>query len=117
MLKTSLLLLLAVAVLEASTTQKRTLIASWYGYECSGRMANGKQFDPMKLTCASWDYDLGTKLTVTHVKRSVNVEVTDRGPAKRLLNTRQIDLSMAAFDRIADTNIGLISVEVQQNKQ
>src|SRR5215468_7676281 len=41
-------------------------VASWYGEEHRGRlMANGKRFNPDKLTAASWFYPLGTKVQVT----------------------------------------------------
>jgi len=61
-------------------------------------MANGQQFNPDRLTAASWFFDFGTKVIVTHANRSVVVEITDRGPTKRLVNEgRKIDLSRAAF--------------------
>lgn len=86
--------------------------ASWYGDECKGKpMANGKPFDPEAMTCASWHYPFGTRLRVTHGDRSVVVTVTDRGPARRL--NREIDLSRAAFARLADTRRGLIEVKVE----
>ena len=65
------------------------------------------------LTCASWDYPLGTLLLVTErqSKRSVLVEVTDRGPAKRLHRKgRRLDLSRGAFSRIGDLSNGLLAV-------
>lgn len=74
-------------------------------------MANGKPFDKNQLTCASWNYPLGTKLTVTHGEKSVQVTVTDRGPNKRLKG-RIIDLSQAAFQELADPKLGLISVRI-----
>lgn len=89
--------------------------ASWYGPECHGkRMANGQYFNMHKLTCASWNYEFGTKLRVTNMDtcKSVIVEVTDRGPNKRL--GRIIDLSRAAFQSIADLKVGLIQVKVEK---
>jgi len=78
-------------------------------------MANGRRFDPDKLTAASWYYALGTKVVVTHDDRSVVVEITDRGPAKRLARAgRKIDLSKAAFERLADPDIGLIDVVLRK---
>jgi len=74
-------------------------------------MARGQPFNPDKLTAASWFFDLGTKVVVTHANRSVVVEITDRGPAKRLVNDgRKIDLSRAAFVELADPTLGLIEV-------
>ncbi len=90
--------------------------ASWYGERHRGLlMANGQRFDPDKLTAASWFYDLGTKVVVTHENRSVIVEITDRGPAKFLVKEgRKIDLSRAAFAKLADLDLGLIDVTVRR---
>ncbi len=86
--------------------------ASWYGEKHRGLpMANGQPFNPDKCTAASWYFDLGTKVVVTHGARSVVVEITDRGPARRLVNEgRKIDLSRAAFARLANPDVGLIKV-------
>jgi rare lipoprotein A len=90
--------------------------ASWYGAEHRGQlMANGKPFDPDKLTAASWFYGLGTRVVVTHAGRSVVVEITDRGPAKRLVKEgRKIDLTHAAFARLANPDRGLINVTLKK---
>jgi rare lipoprotein A len=89
-------------------------LASWYGEKHRGLlMANGQRFDPDKLTAASWFYELGTKVVVTHENRSVIVEITDRGPARLLVKAgRKIDLSRAAFAKLADPDLGLIDVTV-----
>lgn len=94
--------------------------ASWYGEEHRGKlMANGQKFDPDKLTAASWFYPLGTRVRVTvsspHFEsRSVMVTVTDRGPAKRLVQQgRVIDLGQAAFKKIAQPDLGLVEVVVE----
>lgn len=92
-------------------------IASWYGHELQGRlMANGKPFDPAKLTCASWHYPLGTLLRVTNISngRTVLVTVTDRGPNKRL--KRLVDLSRAAYLTIDNLDNGLCTVQVEKVK-
>ena len=48
--------------------------ASWYGEKERGLpMANGQRFNPDKLTAASWFFDFGTKVVVTHANRSVVV--------------------------------------------
>ncbi|HTS16408.1 MAG TPA: septal ring lytic transglycosylase RlpA family protein [Verrucomicrobiae bacterium] len=107
----------ALAILVAlSVACQAVELASWYGEENRGRlMANGQPFDPDKLTAASWDYDLGTKVVVTRGDRSVVVEITDRGPARRLFREgRKIDLSEAAFAKLADTDEGLIEVTIHQ---
>lgn len=92
--------------------------ASWYGEAHRGKlMANGKKFDPDKLTAASWFYPLGTRVRVTlrsQPGRSVVVTITDRGPAKRLVREgRIIDLAHAAFEQMASPDLGLIPVTVE----
>ena len=101
---------------------EKPCLASWYGEEHRGKlMANGKRFDPDKLTAASWFYPLGTTVRVTLASagstqqaRSVLVTITDRGPAKRLVRQgRQIDLAHAAFRALAPPEWGLVEVIVQ----
>src|ERR1700722_886847 len=94
--------------------------ASWYGEAHRGRlMANGRKFDPDKLTAASWFYPLGTRVRVTvsapnFEARSVLVTITDRGPARRLVQQgRVIDLGRAAFRKIAEPDLGLVGVVVE----
>lgn len=116
LLVTLIILLASLIRSRGETVAKgpRSVRASWYGDECKGRlMANGKKFDPHALTCASWDYPLGTKLRVTHGWRGVTVTVTDRGPAKRLLGSRQLDLSRYAFSALADPKAGVITVTIE----
>lgn len=86
--------------------------ASWYGEEHRGKlMANGRRFNPDALTAASWFYPLGTRVRVTSADSSVVVIITDRGPAKRLVKQgRVIDLSAAAFRRLAGPELGLVEV-------
>ena len=93
--------------------------ASWYGEEHRGQpMANGQRFDPDKLTAAAWFFALGSKVVVTHAQRSVMVVITDRGPAERLVNKgRKIDLSRAAFAKLADPDLGLITVTTKEARR
>jgi len=102
------------------TSARKKGFASWYGEELRGKlMANGKKFDPDRLTAASWFYPLGTRVRVTihspeFEQRSVLVTITDRGPAKRLVEQgRVIDLGRAAFRRIAEPDLGLVEVIVE----
>ena len=90
--------------------------ASWYGERHRGLlMANGKKFNPDRLTAASWFFDLGTKVVVKHGHRSVVVVITDRGPAHRLvMEGRTIDLSRAAFAKLAHPDLGLIDVTTRR---
>lgn len=89
-------------------------VASWYGEEHRGRItASGEPFNPDHLTAASWFYPLGTRLRIHHGARSVVVRVNDRGPARRLVRQgRVIDLSSAAFRRLAQPNLGLVRVRI-----
>jgi rare lipoprotein A len=96
-------------------------MASWYGEDHRGRlMANGRRFNPDKLTAASWFYPLGTKVRVTlksenQISRSVLVTITDRGPAKELVRDgRIIDLTHAAFKRLGHPKVGLVAVIVER---
>lgn len=92
----------------------RKLTASWYGERERGRtMANGEKFNPDRYTCASWDYPLGTMLSVSANGKTVATVCTDRGPHKRLLKTRQLDLSRAAFRALAPLKQGLVQVTVE----
>jgi len=92
----------------------------WYGEDHRGRlMANGRRFNPDKLTAASWFYPLGAKVRVTlksenQIPRSVLVTITDRGPAKELVRDgRIIDLTHAAFKRLGHPKVGLVAVTVE----
>jgi peptidoglycan lytic transglycosylase len=95
-------------------------LASWYGEEHRGKlMANGNPFDPDAFTAASWFYPLGTQVRVTlasppEASRSIVVTITDRGPAKRLLQEgRIIDLSHASFKQLAPPRVGVVAVAVE----
>jgi rare lipoprotein A len=96
-------------------------LASWYGEEHRGKlMANGKPFDPDGLTAASWSFPLGAKVRVTlntpgEPRRSVLVTITDRGPSHELVRQgRVIDLSRAAFEKLAPIDLGLVEIEATQ---
>lgn len=93
--------------------------ASWYSELDPGILsttANMEIFDDKGLTCAIWGVPFDTRIKVTSVTngRSVIVRVNDRGPAKRLVRGgRVIDLTRSAFSRLADTDEGLIRVELE----
>jgi len=98
-------------------------LASWYGEAHRGKlMANGKKFNPDNLTAASWFYPLGTKVRVTRddgsgKSRSVQVTITDRGPATDLVRDgRIIDLAYGAFRRLGEPDLGLVPVTVRPVK-
>lgn len=92
--------------------------ASWYGEKFHGRLtASGDVYDMNGLTCAATnDYELGDRLKVTNVKngKSVVVTVNDRGNFERL--GRTLDLSMGAFDKIANLDKGVIDVKIESLK-
>jgi rare lipoprotein A len=113
------LILAAASTAEASMVSNKGM-ASWYGEAHRGKlMANGKKFNPDRLTAASWFYPLGTKVRVTaeasdNSARSVLVTITDRGPAPDLVREgRIIDLAHAAYKRLGHPDLGLVSVRVQ----
>ena len=91
----------------------RTVTASWYGGEFSGRMtASGSRFDPRGLTAAHRTLPFGTKIRVTNPRTgaSVLVTVTDRGP---YCGRRELDLSKAAAREVGILMRGVAPVVVE----
>ena len=100
------------------------MTASWYSVESlkkegtwaysHGRMANGHIFSDNGFTCATRLFPLGSTLRVylDLSKTYVDVKVTDR-IGKRFAHKR-IDLSKAAFAKLADLNTGIIHVSVRR---
>lgn len=89
--------------------------ASWYGKGFEGKTtASGYVYTANQLVCASNDYPFGTVLKVTNKrnKKSVVVIVLDRGSFKMKYG-RKIDLSKAAFAKIAKLGEGLIDVTLE----
>jgi len=85
--------------------------ASFYGAAHHGKlMANGRPFNMNAMTAASWAYPLGTVVKVRSQRtgKEIRVTIADRGPAKRL--GRVIDLSRAAFAKLAPLTSGLTKV-------
>lgn len=97
---------------------KENVHASYYNDKFNGRRtASGKKFDNNKRTAAHKKFPFGTILKVTNPKnkKSVIVEVIDRGP---FINGREIDLTEKAFMDIASNKgNGVINVriEIMQN--
>ena len=88
------------------------LLASWEQLDEAGHVgAYGIPYDPMQLTCATRVWPKGTRLKVTEIHNglSVIVTVTDRNPAGRYA----LDLSWAAFGRIAGHSLGAAEVKVE----
>jgi len=93
----------------------RVGVASWYSKKDKNikpATANGEKFDDRKMTCASWNHPFGTRLIVINALTGkwVVCRVNDRGPHKRL--GRTVDLTYAAFKKIANPKRGLVYVTV-----
>jgi rare lipoprotein A len=99
----------------AVSAERCGLTASYYGKAHHGRtQANGQPFNMHAMTAAMWGVPFGARYRVTHKGKSVVVKVTDRGPAKHL--GRAIDLSQAAFAKLAPLRRGLIPVCIERLK-
>ena len=111
-------LLAALASASAAPPTEQLGVASFYSESHRGKLtANGEKFNPDKLTAATWFFPFKTRLRVTNLAngKSVIVRVNDRGPAKRLVRQgRVIDLSRAAFSKIANLTDGLVHVRIEK---
>ncbi len=116
----SVLIIIAIGLLIIGCEDTRSVpgpyptkgLASWYS---SGETASGDKFDPAAFTCALRKRGFGGYYRVCNEGNGVCVVVrhNDFGPAKRLFDQgRIVDLSEAAFSRIADLEDGLISIIV-----
>ncbi len=93
-----------------------TGIASWYSTQ---HTATGEKFNSNDLTCAMRKNDFGKNYKVCNManNKCVVVRHNNFGPVKPLYNQgRIIDLSKAAFSRIADLKDGTIKVTVEEIK-
>lgn len=109
---TVLVPLLLMLVMGCSTRTMRGE-ASWYGGKFHGRTtASGEVYDKNGLTAAHKNLPFHTRVRVTNMEtgRSVVVRVNDRFPGTR---GRIIDLSEAAFARLAPLERGVIPVELE----
>ena len=100
-----------ISLLCASTVAAQT--ATYYHPSLAGRKkANGQRYNPNAMTAASNNYRLGTRVRVTNRRtgRSVVVTITDR------CGNCSIDLSTAAFRRIASLKQGRVAVKVTRLK-
>jgi Lytic transglycolase len=85
--------------------------ASYYGRTLEGHpMANGQPFDADDYTAAHKTLPFGTDLVVSQGDESVRVTVTDRGP---YVAGRDLDLSLAAAQKIGITSTGEAPVRVE----
>jgi rare lipoprotein A len=84
--------------------------ASHYGGKFHGRKtASGERYSTSAMTAAHRTLPFGTRVTVHSRGRSVVVRISDRGPFTR---GRVIDLSPAAFSRLAKLSAGVIPVRI-----
>jgi rare lipoprotein A len=111
MLKSFLTVLMVL--LFSFTFAQRSGTASFYHDKYDGRVAkDGSIFRQRGMTAASNTHAMGTKLRVTNKEsgKSVIVTVTDTGGFKL---PRIVDLSKAAFSKIAPLSQGLVKVLVE----
>jgi rare lipoprotein A (peptidoglycan hydrolase) len=86
--------------------------ASWYGAQHHGKQtASGTIFDQAELTAAHPSLPFGSKIKVTNLAngKSVEVEITDRGP---FVENRIIDLSQAAPKVLEMLDLGTATVRL-----
>lgn len=84
--------------------------ATYYGGQFHGRKtSSGEFFDKNEDTCAIYSFPFGTILEVTNLNdgKKTRVRVTDR-PGRNV-----IDLSEAAFSKIARKSVGRIPVRIR----
>jgi len=87
--------------------------ASWYGAQHQGKQtASGTNFDQAGLTAAHPSLPFGSKIKVTNLAngKSVEVEITDRGP---FAENRIIDLSQAAAKVLEMIDSGTATVRLE----
>ena len=87
--------------------------ASWYGRRFAGRRtACGRVFDPTKFSIAHPTLACGTRVRVTNLSngRSVEAEVTDRGP---FTGGRIADLSRAAARELRFGGRGTLTIRLE----
>lgn len=100
-----------VALTYTCWSQPVTGVASWYGERYRGRpTASGEIYNPDKFTAAHRTLPFGTIVRCTYQNKSVVVKITDRGP---FVKGRIIDLSKAAFAKLAPTSRGLIKIKLE----
>ncbi|WAJ71585.1 septal ring lytic transglycosylase RlpA family protein [Catenovulum adriaticum] len=87
--------------------------ASYYAAKYHGRQtASGETFNQNHLMAAHKILPFGSRVKVTNLanNQSVTVKINDRGP---FVSGRVIDLSRAAFSKIANLNQGVVQVTIQ----
>lgn len=115
---------IAILLIMLATQAQAEIRASWYSEQSlkregtwktsKGIQANGQPFNENALTAACRMYPLGARIRVTNIKngKSVVVKVTDR-IGKRFATSR-IDLSKAAFQKIASLDQGVVPITARR---
>lgn len=93
------------------------VLASWYS--ATGKLTAYKhRYSGADMTCAADDWPDGTILEIKPskypycIRKPIKVKVTDKlGPKARELG-RALDLSQAAFSKLAPLSAGVINVQV-----
>ena len=116
----AIIVLLAIAGCGASLGtssapgDRDTGLAAFYSDKLHGRTtASGAPYDKDALTAAHRSLPFGTMVEVTNLsnRRSVVVEINDRGPFGD--SRRIIDLSRAAAERIDMISAGVVEVRLE----
>ena len=118
--------IIIVSLIAIAMARAEELTASYYTFDSCRRegtsgvwTASGERFNENDLTCAMRSREWGTLIKVTNLAngKSVVVRLNDFGPNKRLhAKGRVIDLSKAAFARIASLKAGVIRVKIEKLK-
>ena len=99
----------AVSLVSAPATAEATMLSSWYGPGCHGRLtANGERYDMHGYSAAHKSLRFGTKLRVCY-RGCVDVVINDRGP---FIGARELDLSYGAAKAIGLVEPGVANVQV-----
>lgn len=100
-------------LLLSGSVQAETGIASMYWQPQDTGCPPYGRFDPNAMTAAHKTLPCGSKVRVTALNsgRQVIVRINDRGP---YVAGRIIDLSRAAFGKIAPLSQGLVRVKVER---
>lgn len=88
-------------------------LCSWYGPRFHGRRtSSGEIYNQNELTAAHRSLPFNTLVRVTSekTKKSVTVRINDRGP---FIETRLIDVSMAAAAALGIVRLGVTAVELE----
>lgn len=91
--------------------------ASYYAKKFHGnKTSNGEKFSIYEMTAAHRTLPFGTMIKVTNTdnNKSVVVRINDRGPFTK---SKIIDLSPAAFEKLANLSKGVLNVKIEVLKK